>query len=78
MAEQPANLYMTEKRLRILRSAEGEAGVVGMPYLTGFEAVSWKRSTEFLCDRGLLKRNAHGDFYITDLGRQFVEAFHHG
>lgn len=59
---------LTNRRLAILNSAK-DNDVVSMPYMTGFERVSWLRNAEYLVTCGLLRPNAHGDWYITDAGR---------
>jgi hypothetical protein len=68
---------LTDARRTIIRSASlypPSAWVVSTTGgRTGFEAVSWKRNCQWLCDQGLLRPNAHGDWYLTDEGERLRE-----
>lgn len=63
-------INLTEPRLRILRGASGPAGIVTRSFNIGLEATSEKRNMAALVAAGLLRENAHGDWYITDAGRE--------
>jgi hypothetical protein len=39
---------------------------------TGLERVAWKRGCERLVEGGLLRPNAHGDYYLTDEGEDLA------
>jgi len=73
--EDPAMpVRLTEKRLRILRTASDHPlGLVTRPYLTGFERVSWDRNATTLQAGGLLAPYVHGGFEITPAGRAVLE-----
>lgn len=63
-------LKLTGPRLRILEAAvRDERGLVGRPYLTGFERVSWDGNAAAMCGAGLLLPYLHGGYEITQRGR---------
>lgn len=75
MADQKAP-RLTEKRLRILRTAAGHPlGLVERPYLVGFERVAWDRNARVLVEAKLLSDYRHGGYEITDDGRARAAEF---
>jgi len=71
--------YLTSARLRILRGARygrhggPDLGVVTRQHIQGFEAVAERRNIAWLVEQGLLRPNAHGDWYITDAGKEAAD-----
>ena len=71
--------YLTSARLRILRGAAygrhggPDLGVVSRQFIYGFEAVAERRNIAWLVERGLLQPNPHGDWYITEAGKEAAE-----
>jgi hypothetical protein len=71
--------YLTSARLRILRGAVygrhggPDLGVVTRQFIQGFEATAERRNIAWLVEQGLLKPNPHGDWYITDAGKEAAE-----
>lgn len=67
---------LSPARLRILKSArplrDSTVEVVHTSMVGGFEAVTERRNIAFLVEQGLLEPSAHGDWYLTDAGREAV------